>query len=49
MAAMMVLMVILLVVGGHHGMGQSHDAKPPAAEALHLQDGDASKTGEDKR
>lgn len=50
MAVMIVLMVVLLVMGGHHGMTGSHDAKPPAAEVpQHKQGGDAAKPEEEKR
>ena len=47
---MIVLMVALLVMGGHHGMTGSHDAKAPAAEApQHMQSGDTAKPEEGKR
>lgn len=50
MAVMVALMVVLLVIGGHHGMMGSHEAKPPAAEApQHMQSGDPAKPEEEKR
>lgn len=37
MAAMVIIMVVFLVMGGHHGVGGSHDAKAPKDEAGHAQ------------
>lgn len=46
---MVILMVALLVMGGHHGFGGSHDAKPPGAGAPHVQTDDSGTREENRR
>jgi len=49
MAAMVIIMVVFLVMGGHHGIGGSHDAKAPKDETGHAQMHDSAKQEEEKR
>ena len=46
---MVVLMVALLVMGGHHGFGGAHDAKPSTAGAPHVQMDEAAAPAEKEK